>query len=238
MVVAVMVTAALASCGKSGSAEDDSKARVAAEKQTLAPIIEKHRAIAGKKFEALQKVDAEAIAAPNVTTPEPIAEKLRSSQTRPSQMDLEQDGILIASPGWLAGPSSERVKLALWPTLVDGPKLKQLFAEGYWDTSGYATTAAVEGSLDRLSKVNHIIFVRTRAYTEPTVDDSTKSFTPPSAAGDVLVYSIPDGKRVAASPFEHTLARDKITTKLTGLEAVNLSFKTEVLRQVIDQVVE
>jgi len=234
-VTLAMVVIALASCGKKSG--DDTKSRIEAEKKTLAPIVDKHRATALPRFEALKKVDAEAKAAPKVASPEPIAAKLKSSQTVPSQSDLEDEGVLMASPGWLAGPSSERVNFPLWPSRVPGPDLRMLFEQGYWDTSGYANPAAVEEALGRLDKVTHIIFVRAHEYTEPIVDDSTKTFTPPSASGDVLVYSIPDGKRVAAFPFQHVMTREEITTKLQGVEAVKLTFKTELLRKIIDQVV-
>ena len=238
MRIAVSFVALATFVGCSKKSGDDSKTRIEAEKKALAPIVEKHRATAGARFTALQNIDREAIAAPEIATAEPIATKLVASKSMPDQSDLEDDGILIASPGWLAGPGGPPSKFPLWPSRVPGPDLRLLFAEGYWDTSGYANPEAVEGALGMLDKVGHIIYVRTRSYTEPTVDDSTKTFTPPDASGDVLVYSVPEGKRVATFPFQHALARDTIETKLQGVEAVKLTFKTELLRKIIDEVVE
>ena len=223
-------------CGQKKTPEQDLAERRADERARLAPLVAAHRAKAEPILAALRAADEDALAAPPVTTPAPLAAKLVATTTRPDQMQLELDGILIASPGWMRGASGPQAKLSLWPSL-QARELTTLLAEGWFDTSGYASTDGVTFALESLAKVRHLVVLRTHEHVEPTIDEQSKTYTPGNAAGDVLVYSIPDGKRLGAIPFTVEQSGDSIQVKhISGTDAVKLQWRTQVLRTVIDLV--
>jgi len=117
-------------------------------------------------------------------------------------------------------------------------RLDTLLTEGWFDTSGYATNDQVQYALAEAAKVKHIVVVRTRELVAPTVEEATKTFTPGRAAGEVLVFSIPDGKRLGVLPFAVAQSGDSIRSMgLSGGDAVALEWRRQVLRHVIDLVV-
>jgi hypothetical protein len=202
-----MMLIVLLACGKKEPAGPTKEQRVAEMKQTLAPIIEKNRAATTTFLAGLRAVGQDSVSAPPVTAAVPL----------PPDTKIEHATTLKATPSWFAGvkqPTSDDIKDKSY--LYFGPgvlreTMQQMLDTGIWNEEGHYNLSAVESTFEDATRFMHAIAVRVHTYKP--ADARAGGFTPATASGDVLLYSMPDGKRIGAFPFEIVQKVDSVSAR-------------------------
>lgn len=168
-------------------------------KAALAPVVKKHKD-AKAAWKAMKEADADALEAKPVTAKEGNV-----------KVETASNAVLLLSAGVLSDDDSKKIKMS-WTT-PDIGNLKTLFKDGTWGTSYWTKPSEVESHLEQIEKIEHLVLIRILDATMPKAKGS--EFTPGEASGDVLIYEIPDAKRVAAYPISFTQQLESTTVDKT-----------------------
>lgn len=212
LLAAGVVLVLVLGCGKKGPSNEE---KDAAQKQVLAPIIEEHRAATTKQLAAFRAVGKEAYAAPPVTAREPLTEEVK----------VDSNTMAYGTAWWFAGdprPKDSRYLLTSNPRMSD--RLTVMLETGNWNSGGGGYSVhEVESAFAFVTAFRHAAVVRVHTYKWGKASEDR--FEPASAAGDVIIYSLPAGKRVGAFPFE----------TVQKLETLSVSRGESAIREIEDE---
>jgi len=209
-------------CGKKGPSNEQLDAE---QKQVLAPIIEKYRAATTKQLAAFRAVGTDAKAGPPATAREPLTEEVK----------VDSKTLAYGTPWWFAGdpePKDTGSRLTSNPRMSD--RLTVMLETGLWNSGGggYPEARSVEREFASVTAFRYAAVVRVRKYTEGHAGEDR--FEGASATGDVLIYSLPAGKRVGAFPFETVQKLDRLSVGKgeSANEELEKSFRGELSRTI------
>jgi len=183
-------------CKKSRSYEEMKEEN----RQAMAPILEKHRAAATARIEAIQEIAKDARWASRTTTPEPPEPGLKIPENR---YELVKGGLLLANVEWAAAADGTNEAKVKYDADLPLHMLVKAMKDGHNHDSGHSPEGADE-SFKTLTNLKHLALIRIYDYDPPEAifTGGEQRFEGAEAKGDVLIYDLETRKRVGAFPYE------------------------------------
>jgi hypothetical protein len=211
---------------KKAAAAAEFEASLVARKEARQALVERRRAAAKKKLDAVDAAIADAKAAPQVGAAAALAAPLKAPLSIAKLRELTPGNTIIVG---VSQPEDIKTPLV-------GPR--DLYVERWLDggqnTTSESTPAdALEESFKRLDGVEQVLAVRIHSATAPAMGGGGR-FEGGVAHGDAALYDLDSGKRLGAFPFTVTQSDtasirkdDDANAELLRRFTINVAFALE-----------